>query len=137
MQSSDKEAGSHESSGVDLLIGGTVKTLDDIGIKESERNAVVDASTMLKEAFPVREVVLFGSKARGEDDEESDIDLLVLTHQPLSWDERKAINNALYGIQMKYDILISTLITTVTEWNEGTFSVLPIHGEISEQGITA
>jgi hypothetical protein len=69
--------------------------------------------------------------------EESDIDLLVLTYLPVSWDERKAINNALYEIQMRYDIIISTLITTVTEWDEGTFSVLPIHGEISEQGITA
>ena len=106
-------------------------------IKDNEKKAVLEASAMLREAFPVKEVVLFGSKARGDDDEESDIDLLVLTSQPVSWNERKAINNALYEIQMKYDIIISTLITTVTEWNEGTFSVLPIHGEISDQGVTA
>jgi len=114
-----------------------MNTLDNISIKDNEKNAVLEASAMLREAFPVKEVVLFGSKARGDDDEESDIDLLVLTTQPVSWNERKAINNALYEIQMKYDIIISTLITTVTEWNEGTFSVLPIHGEISNQGVTA
>ncbi len=114
-----------------------MNTLDNISIKDNEKNAVLAASAMLREAFPVKEVVLFGSKARGDDDEESDIDLLVLTSQPVSWNERKAINNALYEIQMKYDIIISTLITTVTEWNEGTFSVLPIHGEISDQGVTA
>jgi len=114
-----------------------MNTLDNISIKDNEKNAVLEASAMLREAFPVKEVVLFGSKARGDDDEESDIDLLVLTTQPVSWNERKAINNALYEIQMKYDIIISTLITTVTEWNEGTFSVLPIHGEISDQGVTA
>ncbi len=114
-----------------------MNTLDNISIKDNEKNAIFDASAMLREAFPVKEVVLFGSKARGDDDEESDIDLLVLTSQPVSWNERKAINNALYEIQMKYDIIISTLITTVTEWNEGTFSVLPIHGEISDQGVTA
>jgi predicted nucleotidyltransferase len=114
-----------------------MNTLDNISIKDNEKKAVLEASAMLREAFPVKEVVLFGSKARGDDDEESDIDLLVLTSQPVSWNERKAINNALYEIQMKYDIIISTLITTVTEWNEGTFSVLPIHGEISDQGVTA
>jgi len=114
-----------------------MNTLDNISIKDNEKKAVLEASAMLKKAFPVKEVVLFGSKARGDDDEESDIDLLVLTSQPVSWNERKAINNALYEIQMKYDIIISTLITTVTEWNEGTFSVLPIHGEISDQGVTA
>ena len=114
-----------------------MNTLDNISIKDNEKKAVLEASAMLREAFPVKEVVLFGSKARGDDDEESDIDLLVLTSQPVSWNERKEINNALYEIQMKYDIIISTLITTVTEWNEGTFSVLPIHGEISDQGVTA
>jgi len=114
-----------------------MNTLENINIKDNEKNAVLEASAMLRGAFLVKEVVLFGSKARGDDDEESDIDLLVLTSQPVSWNERKAINNALYEIQMKYDIIISTLITTVTEWNEGTFSVLPIHGEISDQGVTA
>ncbi len=114
-----------------------MNTLDNIGIKGNERDAVLEASAMLREAFPVKEVVLFGSKARGDDDEESDIDLLVLTSQPVSWNERKAINNALYEIQTKYDIIISTLITTVAEWNEGTFSVLPIHGEISDHGVPA
>ncbi len=59
-------------------------TLDDISIKDSEKNAVLDASAMLREAFPVKEVILFGSKARGDDDEESDIDLLLLTSRPVS-----------------------------------------------------
>jgi predicted nucleotidyltransferase len=112
-------------------------TLDNLSIQENEKNAILEASTMLRETFPVKEVVLFGSKARGDDDEESDIDLLILTSQPVSWNERKAINNDLYEIQMKYDVIISTLITTVREWNEGTFSVLPIHGEISDQGVRA
>jgi len=114
-----------------------MNTLDNISIKDNEKKAVLEASAMLREAFPVKEVVLFGSKARGDDDEESDIDLLVLTSQPVSWDERKAINNALYEIQLRHDVVISTLITTVKEWNEGTFSVLPIHEEILDQGVVA
>ena len=114
-----------------------MNTLDNISIKDNERNAVIEASAMLREAFPVKEVVLFGSKARGDDDGESDIDLLVLTSQPVSWSDRKAINNALYEIQIRYDIIISPLITTVAEWNEGTYSVLPIHAEISAQGVSA
>ena len=114
-----------------------MNTLENLSIQENEKKAILEASAMLRESFPVKEVVLFGSKARGDDDEESDVDLLILTTQPVSWNERKAINDALYKIQIKYDIIISPLITTVTEWNEGTFSVLPIHGEISDQGVNA
>ena len=114
-----------------------MNTIDDLSLDNREKHAVIEASKMLRERFPVKKVVLFGSKARGDDDEESDIDLLVLTSQPVSWDERKAINNALYEIQLRHDVVISTLITTVTEWNEGTFSVLPVHEEILDQGVVA
>jgi predicted nucleotidyltransferase len=114
-----------------------MKTINDLGLDYREKCAISETSKVLKEKFLVEKVMLFGSKARGDDDEESDIDLLVLTSQPVSWNERKAINNALYEIQMKYDTIISTLITTVTEWDEGTFSVLPIHREILDQGVIA
>ena len=114
-----------------------MKTIDDLPIKQYERRAIIEAARLLKDRFSAREVILFGSKARGDDDEESDIDLLVLTSQPVSWNERKAINDALFDIELKHGVVISTLIATDVEWNEGTFPVLPIHHEISEHGVIA
>jgi len=112
-------------------------TILDLSIRDAEKRAVLEASAVLKKSFSVEKVILFGSKARGDDDEESDIDLLVLTPRPVSWDERKAINAALYEIQIEYDVVISALLTTVADWHDGTFSVLPIHQEITEQGVPA
>jgi predicted nucleotidyltransferase len=114
-----------------------MKSIDDLPIKRHERLAIRDAARLLKERFSAREVILFGSKARGDDDEESDIDLLILTALPVSWDERKAINDAIFDIELEHGVVISTLIATDAEWNEGTFPVLPIHHEISEHGVTA
>jgi len=49
-----------------------VKTLDDLTLRQDEKEAVREATSVLKANFPVEEVILFGSKARGEDDEESE-----------------------------------------------------------------
>jgi len=114
-----------------------MNSLNNLDINDQEKAAIMEASKILREKFDAREVILFGSKARGDDDIESDIDLLILTGQPATWEQRKAINNALFEIQLKYDVIISTLITTVLEWKDGTFSVLPIHDEVSAQGIIA
>ena len=114
-----------------------MNSLDKLNINNREKTAIIEASRLLREKFQVKEVVLFGSKARGDDDMESDIDLLVLTDEPVTWSERKEINDSLYEIQLKYDVIISPLITTVSTWNDGVFSVLPIHDEISTQGIIA
>jgi len=92
---------------------------------------------LLRKRFPVLEVILFGSKARGDDDSESDIDLLVLTSRELSRSERHAITDALFPLQLRHDVVLSVLILSVEEWESGVASVLPIHDEILEQGAAA
>jgi predicted nucleotidyltransferase len=114
-----------------------MRTLHDIRLGEKDKKAIEAASRLLKERFPVAQVVLFGSKARGDDDSESDIDLLVLTTRELSWQERDDVTDALFDIEMDCEVVLSTLISTVDAWREGTFSVVPIHDEISEEGIVA
>jgi len=104
-------------------------------LAEKDQKAIQLASEILREKFPVQKVILFGSKARGDDDEESDIDLLLLTNRMISWEERKAVIDALFDIELACDVVISPLISTCSEWNEGMFSVMPIHNEISREGI--
>ena len=92
---------------------------------------------MLRERFLVEQVVLFGSKARGQSDEESDIDLLVLTSQPLSWAEQSKMTEAVAPIQRDRGVIISLLIVADQDWTEGLYRVLPIHQEVNRDGVAA
>ena len=112
-----------------------MKTIDDLSIKENEKKAIREATRILKERFPVTDVILFGSKARGDSSEESDIDLLLLTKEPLHWKERHAIIEALFDVEMKHDVVISIVVNTVHDWREGICTVLPLHKEINREGI--
>jgi predicted nucleotidyltransferase len=113
-----------------------VKTLEDLALKNNEKQAIREATRMLKQRFPVKDVILFGSKARGDDDPESDIDLLLLTTRPIHWKERHSIIEALFDIEMKYDVVISIIVNPVNEWQTGLSSLLPIHEEINREGVT-
>ena len=112
-----------------------MKGLTDIPLKANEKEAILKAKQVLKAKFPVADVILFGSKARGDSDPESDIDLLVLTTRPIEWRERHLIIDTLFEIEIEYGVIISIIINTVQEWQDGIFSVLPIHEEISKEGI--
>lgn len=112
-----------------------MKTIDDLALRDNEKEAIRKATRMLKEKFPVKEVILFGSKARGDSSEESDIDLLLLTSQPLHWKVRHAIIDALFDVEMKHDVVISIVVNTVYDWHEGICTVLPIHEEINREGV--
>jgi len=114
-----------------------VRTLAQADLHERDRDAIVAAAAMLRERFPVRAVVLFGSKARGADDAESDIDLLVLTARPLSWRECDDVTDALFDVELAHDVVISTLVVSECEWLHGRYQVLAIRDEIERDGVAA
>lgn len=114
-----------------------MKSLDHIVLKPADRLAIQAAARSVRAQFPVAELILFGSKAEGRDDPESDIDLLVLTTRGLSWQERGALMDSLYSIQLEYEVVISPLVVPIKEWQEGLYSVLPLHDEIGRHGIAA
>ena len=112
-----------------------MKTIDDLSLSDNEKKAIREATRMLKERFPVTDVILFGSKARGDSSEDSDIDLLLLTKEPLHWKERHAIVEALFDVEMKHDVVISIVVNTVHDWREGICTVLPLREEINKEGV--
>jgi predicted nucleotidyltransferase len=114
-----------------------MKTLSDIHLQPKDRQAIAAAVEVLRAQFPVQSVTLFGSKATGRDDAESDIDLLVLTSRKLTWRERDAVTDALFDVEMAHDVVISTLVLPAEEWEGGPYRVLPIRSEIERQGAAA
>jgi len=114
-----------------------MRALSEVPLAEHDLRAVNAAVEMLRERFPVEKVIVYGSKARGDSDEDSDIDLLLVTSRPIPWRERKAIIDALFDIEMAHDAIISILIVTVEEWSDGILRSTPIYHEIMRDGLPA
>ena len=114
-----------------------MKTLDQIALSTTDRRAIEAAAGVLRREFPVKQVTLFGSKARGEDEPESDIDLLVLTIRPLSTAEESRAIALLLDLELELAVVISVLFITEEDWERGVYQVLPIHTEIARDGVAA
>jgi len=114
-----------------------MKTLDDIHLNERDRQAIKSAASILRQKFPIEQIMLFGAKARGDDDAESDIDLLILTRHRLTWQERDKITSVLFDLQLERKVVISTLVVPKKEWEQGMYQVLPIHDEVQKDGVVA
>ena len=111
-----------------------MKSFERASLMKNESKAIEAAIRMLKSEFSVSKIILFGSKARGDHDEHSDIDLLVVASKLLHWKEEKAIVGALFDIGMEYDVIFSPLFTSVDEWENGIFTEFPVYQEISRDG---
>jgi len=112
-----------------------VRQIDDIPITPEQLAALREIKQRLLETFEIKAIVLYGSFARGQADDESDIDLLVVTARPLTRFERHEITDIVFEVNLRHDTNFSTLVVDVESWETGIASVLPIRDEIIRDGI--
>jgi predicted nucleotidyltransferase len=119
-----------------LLVGRfPMKRLKDLGLDDKLQAALQTARNQIAAEFAIDRIVLFGSVARGQADEESDVDLLVVLKDSPSHQERDLITSIILEINLEYDTNLSELIVDRQTWDTGLLSVLPIHQVIEEEGI--
>ena len=112
-----------------------MKQLEHIRLTLRERQALTELRHRLYDQFHVAAVILYGSVARGEADEESDIDLLILTDEPLSRPARHAITDVAFEVNLRYGTNFSTLVLDQHAWEAGAIAVLPLKEAILQDGI--
>jgi predicted nucleotidyltransferase len=112
-----------------------LKQIDDIPVTPTQLEALSEIKRRLLEKFDIKAFVLYGSVARGQANEESDVDLLVVTSQPLTRFERHEITNVVFEVNLQYDTNFSTLVVDLKSWESGIISVLPVRDEIIRDGI--
>ena len=67
-------------------------------------------------------------------DEESDVDVLVLTHRPLKSRERNALYDDVFALNFHYDTNVSVLVVDIHNWEVGPLSILPLREEVEQEG---
>ena len=80
-------------------------------------------------------VILFGSKARGNDNNQSDWDILVLLDKAeVSFKDEQKIRHRLYDIELEIEEPISTFVYSFSDWNT-RHSVTPLYKNVQEEGV--
>jgi len=111
-----------------------MKALDTINLVERDRNSVVQAARALKSELPVSKVILFGSKARGQGDIYSDIDILVIMSCPVTTQVRGVVSDKLAEINLQNDVLLSSVVVFEKDWSDGLIRYMPIYTEVQRDG---
>ena len=85
--------------------------------------------------LPNEKLILFGSQARGDENENSDWDLLVLLNKDgkHNWDDFDRYAFPFEEIGWNYGVAINTLIYTQEEWNMG--KIFPFYNNVMNEGI--
>ena len=81
------------------------------------------------------EVVLYGSRARGDATEESDYDLLIISDSQVTIEAEDRFRRALYDLQLETATVITVLMVNRDQWDAPLSRAMPLHQNIERDGI--
>ncbi len=113
-----------------------MKRLEDVtSIPTTDKAILGEVRHALHEVLPGATVYLYGSGARGAREADSDLDLLILTDIPVSRDDENAITDAIYELELRRSVVISTIYYARAEWDAPTMRVTPFRTRIEAEAV--
>ena len=105
-------------------------------LSPEEQEWLADYRQELNQAFPgmVEEIVVFGSKARGDSTEDSDLDLLLVIREG-DWRLKEAIARPGYLLAAGTDVVPSMMVYTVEEWEQRRRGRAPLWQTVTRDGV--
>ena len=113
-----------------------MKTITQLKLKENERKAMQELKEKLLKRFPNAEIILYGSMARGDYEEFSDIDLLILVGCEVNTKVKREIIGLAFDIELAYDVVLGLLVESRDFWNSSLAEAMPIHWNIDREGVS-
>lgn len=92
-------------------------TLENLTLTREERIWLEAYQKTLEAQFAdlVKDIIIFGSKARGSSNEDSDLDVLVVIHKG-NWKTKKSVADPGYMLAIGTEVVPSLIVLTAEEW---------------------
>ncbi|HCI56376.1 MAG TPA: nucleotidyltransferase domain-containing protein [Bacteroidales bacterium] len=89
---------------------------------------------IVRQIDPQAEVILYGSRARGDERPDSDWDLLILVNSKADLDYEMVFRHKLFDLELELEQSFSVTVHNKNEW-ESKYWVTPLYQSIAREGL--
>ena len=84
---------------------------------------------------PLARVILYGSRARGDAQPDSDWHILVLLDGPVEPHRTVAIRRRIFQLELETDIVVSAMVLSHEAWDSPLSRAMPFHANVVREGV--
>jgi predicted nucleotidyltransferase len=100
-----------------------------------DQQLLVECKAAIREVAPDASVILYGSRARGDAQEDSDYDLLVLVDRQVDMQLERAIVNQLVPLEGRTGKVLTVLLYSRSQWDSALYRAMPFHKNVTREGV--
>jgi predicted nucleotidyltransferase len=104
-------------------------------ITEQEKNLLYRCRNAIQKISPTAKVILYGSRARGDAETESDYDLLILVNDSVNLEKEHIFRKQIYPIELETGWIITVNVYSYTDWNSPIYKAMPFRQNVEKEGI--
>jgi len=113
-----------------------MKKLEEIKkISKRDKFILEQCRKAINKIDPNADLILFGSRARGDAEPESDFDIIILTDQEATLQKEDTFRCQLYPIELESGAVITVMLVTKKDWNSPLQKAMPLFQNIRRDGL--
>jgi len=103
--------------------------------RTADKQLLAECKAAIREVTPEAGLILYGSRARGDAQEDSDYDLLVLVDREVDMDLERAIVDRLVPLEVRTGKVLTVLIYSRSQWDSAQYRAMPFHKNVTREGV--
>jgi predicted nucleotidyltransferase len=131
-----------------------MKTLNSLKLKDNEIEAINELKSSILKTYPDADLILYGSKARGDYDKESDIDVLIVLQDdykidsnitfeelkklyflPVNYKLKSNIIGKAVDVELKYGVFFDLNIQNKSYLKTKLANIVPLFENLNKEGV--